>query len=234
MTARTRCVFLMLAVGLAAGCAHSPPEDPWDPLEPVNRQVYAFNDTLDYYALSPVARTYRDVTPRPVRRGIGNALGNLKVPVTAANDGFQGKVHHALSGGARFLINSTMGIGGLFDVAADLGLPERDEDFGQTLGVWGVGQGAYLMLPLLGPSTGRDLSGNVVDWFLDPTNHIDETATQLTLQVLYLMDLRASLLGFEQTVRNAFDPYAFVRTAYLQNREAKVADGEPRREVPGN
>lgn len=220
----------LLAALTIAGCAHSPPSDPRDPLEPVNRGIYEFNDTVDRYAIRPAAQAYVDITPNPVERGIGNFLGNLVYPVTIANDFLQLKLHHGAADTARFVINSTVGILGIFDVADGLGLPERDEDFGQTLGYWGLGQGVYLMLPFLGPSTGRDIVGDGVDYFLDPTSYIDDTATEYTLRALYLLNLRASLLGFDRTVRNAFDPYVFVRTAYLENRRAEVHDGNPPRE----
>lgn len=218
-----------LALAFCAGCAHSPPYEPLDPLEPVNRAMYSFNDTLDYYVVEPAARGYTTVTPDLVEQGIGNFLANLKYPIVIANSLFQAKFVQFASDLGRFVVNSTVGILGLFDVASGWGLEEHNEDFGQTLGYWGLGQGIYLMLPVLGPSTGRDLTGDVVDWFLDPTNYIEDTATQYALQVLYLLDLRASLLGFEDVVRNAFDPYVFVRTAYLADRLAKVYDGNPPR-----
>ncbi|MDN5862683.1 MAG: VacJ family lipoprotein [Salinisphaera sp.] len=219
----------LLALLAASGCAHSPPAAPSDPFEPVNRRIFVFNQTLDRWVARPVAQAYVDVTPDPVERGISNFLDNLKYPITIANDLFQAKFHHALVGTGRFLINSTIGFVGIFDVASNLGLPARDEDFGQTLGYWGLGRGPYLVLPVLGPSSGRDAVGDVVDWFLDPTNQISDTAAQYALQALYLVDLRASFLGFDRALRMAFDPYLFVRTAYLQNRRGKVYDGNPPR-----
>lgn len=220
---------LALVVLTAAGCAHSPPADPLDPLEPINRKVFAFNQVLDRYAVRPAAEAYTDITPDPLERVIGNFLSNLKYPITIANDLFQAKFHYALVDTGRFVVNSTVGILGLFDVATDLGLQARDEDFGQTLGYWGLGRGVYLTLPLLGPSSARDLTGDVVDWFLDPTNQIEDTATQYAVRALYLLNLRASFLGFDRAVRNAFDPYVFLRTVYLQGRLASVYDGNPPR-----
>lgn len=219
----------LVASLIATGCAHTPPDNPGDPLEPVNRPIWQFNNTADRYVLRPVTRTYANVTPDPVETGIDNFLSNLVYPVTIANDLFQLKLHYAAADITRLLVNTSVGLVGIFDVATGLGLPERDEDFGQTLGYWGVGQGVYLMLPFLGPSTGRDLTGYGVDYFLDPTFYIDRTATEWTLHALYLLNLRAGLLGFDQTVRNAFDPYAFIRTAYLQRRLSKVHDGDPPR-----
>ncbi|MES1944649.1 surface lipoprotein [Salinisphaera sp. PC39] len=223
-----------LAIGtlvvLGSGCAHSPPADPWDPLEPVNRKVYQFNDVFDRYAARPVAKAYRDYTPSPVRRGVGNFFDNARYPITAVNSFAQGKFGDGTSDIGRFLINTTAGFLGVFDVATSLGLEANDEDFGQTLGAYGLGQGAYLMLPFLGPSTGRDVIGDGVDQFANPLNLIDDFATRMAVQAVYLVDLRASFLGFDRSVRNAFDPYTFVRTAYLEDRLKKVHDGDPPRE----
>jgi phospholipid-binding lipoprotein MlaA len=221
---------LAVAALLAAGCAHSPPEDPWDPLEPVNRKVYRFNETFDHYATRPVAKAYREHTPSPIRRGVGNFFDNALYPITMVNSYLQGKFLLGTSDLARFLVNTTAGLAGLFDVATPLGLEEHDEDFGQTLGVLGLGQGPYLMLPFIGPSTGRDLVGTGVDQYANPLNLIDDSTTRILLQTVYLIDLRAGFLGFDRSVRRAFDPYIFVRTAYLQNRRSKVHDGAPPRE----
>lgn len=220
---------LAAAVLLLAGCAHSPAYDPRDPLEPVNRQVYRFNDTVDHYAVRPVAKVYRSYTPSPVRRGIGNFFGNARYPITMVNSFLQGKFGDGTSDTARFLVNTTIGLAGLIDVATPLGLEEHDEDFGQTLGVWGLGQGIYLVLPLLGPSTGRDLVGTGADEFLDPINLIDDPERYYA-QAVYLIDRRAGVLGFDRLVRDAFDPYVFVRTAYLEDRFKKVHDGNPPQE----
>lgn len=221
---------LLTVALLVVGCAHSPAEDPWDPLEPLNRKVYRFNETFDRYAARPVARAYRDYTPLPLRRGIGNFFDNARYPVTVANTYLQGKFMLGTSDAARFLVNTTAGCVGFFDVATPLGLEKHGEDFGQTLGVLGLGQGVYLMLPFIGPSSGRDIIGTGVDQFADPLNLIDDTTTRLMVEAVYLIDLRASFLGFDRSVRRAFDPYIFVRTAYLENRRNKVHDGKPPRE----
>lgn len=218
-----------LVLAVTVGCAHSPPDDPWDPLEPVNRKVYKFNDTFDRYAARPVAKAYRDYTPSPVRRGVGNFFGNARYPITVANHYLQGDFHDGTADLTRFVVNTLFGFVGLVDVASSMGLPEHDEDFGQTLGAYGVGQGAYIVLPFLGPSTGRDAIGRGVDQFVDPLNLVDDTATSLALRAAYLVDVRASLLGFDRSVRTAFDPYSFVRTAYLEDRLKEVHDGEPPR-----
>lgn len=212
---------------LTVGCAHSPPDDPRDPLESWNRKVYGFNETVDRYTLRPVAKAYKGYTPSLVQRGVGNFFDNLRYPITVVNSYLQGKLVDGTSDLARFLVNSTIGVAGLFDVATPMGLEKHDEDFGQTLGVWGVGQGIYIVLPLLGPSTGRDLVGQGADEFLDPLNLIEDDDVRLALWVLYLTDRRAGVLAYERLVRDSFDPYLFVRTAYLENRLKKVHDGNP-------
>lgn len=217
----------MFAVLLCAGCAHSPPSNPDDPLETVNRHIWQFNLAADEYVLEPAARAYTTVTPDPVEVGIDNFLSNLFYPATIVNNLLQLDMRAFASDLTRFLVNSTVGVLGIFDVAENLGLAEHDEDFAQTLGVWGVDRGIYLMLPLLGPATSRRVAGYGVDYFLDPTFYIDDLAVQWSLNALYLLNLRASLLGFKETILNAFDPYIFVRTAYLQYRRAAVYDGSP-------
>lgn len=218
---------LALAAVLAGGCAHYPAAKPADPLEPVNRVVFQFNQTADEYVLQPVTEAYVTVTPDLIERGIDNFLSNWTYPITIVNNLLQLKLHHAAQDTARFVINSTIGILGLFDVAEDLGLPERDEDFGQTLGYWGFGKGIYLVVPLLGPSTARDLVGDVADHFTNPITYVDDTIVKYTLRALSVINMRAKLLGFDQLIDNAFDPYIFVRTAYLSRLTDKVHDDAP-------
>lgn len=217
----------LFAVFLIAGCAHAPPYNPDDPLETINRHVWQFNLAADEYVLEPVARAYTTITPDSVEQGIDNFLSNLVYPVTIVNNLLQLDLRAFASDLTRFLVNSTVGVLGIFDVADNLGLEEHNEDFAQTLGVWGVDRGIYLMLPLLGPATTRRVAGYGVDWFLDPTFYIDDLAVQWSLNALYLLNLRASLLGFEKALKTAFDPYVFVRTIYLQHRRALVYDGDP-------
>lgn len=221
---------LAAVVVFAAGCAHSPPYDPRDPMEPLNRKIYSFNETVDRYTLRPVAKVYKNYTPGLVQQGVGNFFDNLRYPITVVNSYLQGKPVDGTSDLARFVVNSTIGVAGLFDVATPLGLEKHDEDFGQTLGVWGVGQGVYIVLPFLGPSTGRDLVGMGADEFLNPLNLVEDDDVRLALWVLYLTDRRAGALGYERLLRDAFDPYSFVRTAYLENRLSKVHDGNPPQE----
>ncbi|MBR9814257.1 VacJ family lipoprotein [bacterium] len=224
-----RLLGIALAVTLA-GCAHSPTYDPSDPLEGVNRGVYAFNSTADKYVVRPVAKGYVAVTPGFVRKGVTNFFANLGYPLTIVNQFLQGKPVEGVSDTGRFLVNSTLGIAGLFDPASALGLQAHEEDFGQTFGKWGVGQGWYLMLPFLGPSTNRDFTGRLVGSPLNPTFYVDEPEVVFGLNVLDIINTRALLLSTDRLVRQAYDPYVFVRDAYLQTRRAAVYDGNPPRE----
>lgn len=224
----------LLAILLVAGCAHSPPSDPWDPLEPVNRFNYKINDTADTYVVRPVAKGYDKVTPDRVQSSISNFFDNIKQPVTMVNSLLQlkwGRFNQSLG---RFMINSSIGVGGLFDVASKLDIPHPKEDLGQTLGYWGLGQGMYLYLPVLGPTTGRDLIGKAGDQFTNPINYLNEFDeiddhyywAPYVLHVIELVNLRASLLGFDNTLEQQFDPYAFVRSYYLESRLKAVYDGD--------
>ena len=225
-----RLLGLAFAVTLV-GCAHSPTYDPSDPLEGVNRGVFAFNMTADKYVVRPVAQGYVAVTPGFVRKGVTNFFANLGYPLTIVNQFLQGKPANGFSDTGRFLVNSTLGIAGLFDPASALGLEPHEEDFGQTFGRWGVGQGWYLMLPFLGPSTNRDFTGRLVGTPFNPTIYIDdEPELVFGLNVLDIINTRALLLSTDRLVRQAYDPYVFVRDAYLQSRRAAVYDGRPPRE----
>lgn len=208
------------------GCAHSPPTDPWDPIEPVNRKVYAFNMTLDDYILRPVAKGYHKVTPDPVETSVGNFFSNIHEPITIVNSLLQLKWAAFNIALGRFIINTTAGVGGLFDVATAIGVDEPDEDLGQTLGYWGIGRGAYLVLPFFGPSNGRDLIGRVGDAFVNPINYIDSLALRLSLHALHILNMRASFLSFDQVLEQQFDPYIFIRSYYLKSRQALVHDDQ--------
>ena len=223
--------FAALAVACAmAGCAHSPPDDPQDPLEPANRAIYTFNETADRYVLRPIAVGYDKVTPDPVQAGIGNFFSNLSYPVVIANDLLQGKVVQAGQDFSRFVLNSTFGIIGIFDIASPTGLPEHDEDFGQTLGYWGVGPGWYLMLPFFGPSDNRDLVGRGVDVAASPTFYVQDSEANIPLGIINAVDGRARLLQADRFLAQQLDRYVFVRSIYLQNRLNKVHDGNPPKE----
>lgn len=218
---------LMLVVGLQ-GCASGPQAVAHDPLEPLNRQVYAFNDTVDKALLKPVAQAYTDVVPSLVRRGVSNFFSNLGDVWTFVNTLLQGKPQAAAETLMRFGMNSVFGLGGLFDVASELGMPKHKEDFGQTLGRWGVPAGPYLVLPILGPSNLRDASALTADLQVDPLNQFKPKEAQLGLGVLKVTDTRAKLLQLGGLVdRASLDPYGFVRDAYLQKRRNDVYDGDP-------
>jgi phospholipid-binding lipoprotein MlaA len=217
----------LLALLVLSGCA-SAPVDERDPLEPFNRQVYRFNDAFDRHILRPVAERYEAITPRPVNRGISNFFSNLGDINVIVNDLLQFKVAQAGFDLGRLTFNTTIGLLGFIDVATPMGLEKHDEDFGQTLGYWGVGTGWYLVLPFLGPSDMRDGAGLVSDYHFDPVTRAADTRTRWAGITLRAVDTRAGLLKasrvFEQA---ALDPYAFMRDAYFQRRENLVYDGNP-------
>ncbi len=229
MLSPLRAAAVLLIAMFAAGCAATPgrtvPDDRW---EGFNRGVYKFNDTVDRAALKPVAKGYRTITPRWLRVGIGNFLGNLEYPATAANQFLQGKPKMGLRDTGRFLLNSTLGVAGLFDVATAVGLEANDEDLGQTLAVWGVGSGPYLTLPLFGPSTMRDAPTRIVDFFFDPLTYVDVPWEAVWGErVLDVVHSRAELLTLDPTLQRTYDPYAFIRDAWVQQREFAIFDGNP-------
>jgi len=196
-------------------------EDPW---ESINRPIFRFNDTVDTYALKPIAQGYQAVTPQFLEDGIHNIFLNLGDVTNLANNVLQLKFHNAGVDTARLIVNTTFGIGGFFDVGTRMGLQRNDEDFGQTLGHWGVGSGPYVMLPVLGPSTVRDAIAKYPDTYTEPYRYIDHVPTRNTTLAVDVVDTRATLLQAEKLIRG--DKYSFIRNAYLQNREFKVKDGE--------
>ncbi|MCC5794402.1 MAG: VacJ family lipoprotein [Chromatiales bacterium] len=218
---------LLLACTPALGSdGDEPRERNPDPFEPVNRAIFRFNDFGDRYFLRPVAVGWERATPGPMRRGASNFFSNLQYPVVIINQFLQGKFAEGGRDTARFVINSTIGLGGLFDPASELGLRENDEDFGQTLAVWGVPQGPYLMVPLVGPRTARHAVGSVTDLFIDPLVIYPDTTVRNTTAAVFIVHDRSTLLSADRQVREAFDPYIFLRDAYLQNRRFKILDGE--------
>ena len=220
---------LLLVLTALAGCAQVPPEkeDPRDPLQSVNRPIYEFNmDVLDAYILRPAAVGYTKITPQPVRRGLVNFTTNLDAPIDSANSALQGKMSDSGVNLARFLVNSTVGIFGLFDVASEIGLKEQDEDFGQTLGVWGVGDGAYLMFPAYGPSTVRNITGTAVDNLIIPSVTMTTPQSFLVFAVRAL-EARASLIPQESLLNESLDPYIFLKDIYFQRQLYELYDGEP-------
>ncbi len=218
---------LALSLGLAA-CA-SPGGHPQDPLEPMNRATFRFNDTVDTYALRPVAQVYAEA-PLPVRTGVSNFFGNIKDAWTGVNNLLQGKPLDGVSDFGRVLVNSTIGMLGVFDVATDMGLEKHEEDLGQTLAVWGVGDGPYLVLPFLGPSTVRDSVALIGDMQADPVGHVDDIPTRNSLRGLRIVNARANLLGADEAANQAaLDKYEYFRSFYLQYRRSQVYDGQPPR-----
>ena len=208
------------------GCATN--GDPRDPLEPLNRGVYKFNDVVDQAVFKPVAKGYKAVLPNPVRTGVGNFFANIDDALIAVNNLLQFKFGAALSDVGRLVTNTTIGIVGLFDVASGFGLEKHNEDFGQTMGYWGVGDGPFLMLPLLGPSNLRDAAGLAVYYQLDPLWNLNHIPTRNTLSAIRVVDRRARLLDAEKVLDEAaLDPYTFLRDAYIQQRRNLVYDGNP-------
>jgi phospholipid-binding lipoprotein MlaA len=228
MTASVRRIFLPLCLLLLAGCATQPGvrSDPRDPWERMNRGTYRFNDALDRAIAKPVARGYRKVTPQFVQTGIGNFLDNLEYPVVMVNDLLQGQFKAFASDTGRLLLNTTVGIGGLLDPATAAGLEKNDRDFGQTLGKWGLRTGPYVIIPFLGPSDIRDAVGRVGDVYSDPRHYIRNNWLSWGLWGLGAVNTRARFLDADAAISGAYDPYAFIRSAYLQHRDFKVHGGQ--------
>ena len=223
----------LLAAGLlASGGAAVAQDNPHDPMEGFNRAMFAVNEGLDKVAIKPVAQAYEFVTPLPVRAGVGDFFSNIADIRNTLNNSLQGKFADAASDLGRLLINSTVGIFGLFDVASELGLEKHDEDFGQTLAVWGWEDSSFLFWPVVGPRTVRDTGGLVVDIYSDPTWYTlnKSVAARNSLVALPFVDVRASLLPADKVVEEAaLDKYAYIRDAYLQRRQNQIFDGRPPR-----
>lgn len=222
---RTILPAVVLVVSMTAYAEKGGKTDGQDPLEGMNRAIFSFNETADRFVLKPIAQGYHYVLPDPVERGIGRVFGNVGEIINVFNGLLQGKFAQASNDSGRFLINSTLGIAGIFEVAEGLGLEKNaGEDFGQTLGHWGVGEGAYLVLPFFGPSTLRDAPGRVVDSFLNPIGEIDHVPTRNQIYGVSVLSSRAGLLEAEELISG--DKYSFIRDAYLQRREYLVNDGK--------
>ena len=234
----------VFALSLSA-CVTLPPNSqrvPQDPWESWNRGVYKVNDKLDRAVAKPVAKTYVRVVPAAIRTGVSNFFANLDTPTVMVNDALQGKFLAAANDLGRFVLNSTVGLGGLLDPATPAGLARNDEDFGQTLGHWGVHPGPFVELPLLGPSDLRDAPAKLVDSYTNPRQYVRNSYVKYGLYLTYLVDKRATLLPLDETLNRVFDPYAFVRDAYLQRRAYLVSDGkvvdeplvDPGEDAPGS
>ncbi len=229
-----RAALVVTAVCLLGACVTLPPNSqrsPQDPWESFNRGVYKFNDALDRAIAKPVAKAYVRTVPQPIRTGVSNFFANLNTPTVMINDALQGKFLAAANDLGRFLLNTTIGVGGLLDPATSAGLDKNDNEFGQTLGHYGVHPGPFIELPLLGPSDLRDAPAKVVDTYTNPRQYIKNTYVKYGLLLPYLVDRRASLLPLDDTLKNVYDPYAFIRDAYLAHRAylitGKVPDEEP-------
>lgn len=238
----------LLSFGLVSGCATAP--DPTDreavaeyvqindPAEPANRAIFAVNQVIDEGVLKPAAGMYRHLVPPPVRTGVHNALNNLRSPVVFLNDVLQGDMDRAGVTLMRFVINTTVGVGGLGDPATDMGFPYHSEDFGQTLAVWGVGDGPFVMLPLFGPSNPRDTVGLVVDMLVDPVNHwaanTDREAITYARGATRAVDERARNYDtLEELERSSLDFYATIRSLYRQRRADEISNGASPADMPG-
>ncbi len=223
---------LVATAAVISGCATVPADagqDPRDPLESLNRQVFEFNDVVDRAVLKPVAQAYEAVLPEPVRDCLSNAFSNLREPSNAINNLLQGKPVDAMSDTCRFVVNSTIGLLGCFDPARQMGLEKHSEDFGQTLGRWGAGPGPYLVVPILGPSTVRDAIGIYgVEPYLDVNFYIENVRVRNSILGTRFVNQRAELLQADDLISGAaLDKYSFIRDGYLQRRRNQVYDGTP-------
>ncbi len=228
-----RMAMLAVMVGMAGGlggCATS--GNPKDPIEGFNRAMFSFNEGLDSVIIKPVAQGYEAVLPTPVRTGVTNFFGNIADAFIAVNNLLQGKVPEAASDVGRVVVNSTIGILGVIDWATDMGLEKHDEDFGQTFGRWGVGNGAYVVIPFFGPRTARDTVGLAFDAAADPVADIKNTASRNTLLALRIASDRATLLPADKVIEEAaLDKYSYIRDGYLQRRRNLIHDGNAPRVI---
>jgi len=214
------------AVVLVSGCATGPNANPADPIEPFNRQVSRFNDEVDDLVLRPVATAYREVLPSPVRTGVNNFFGNLSDVWSFANSVAQLKLQNSAQTFIRVNVNTFFGLGGILDIATEAGIDRKSEDFGQTLGRWGVPSGPYLVLPLLGPSTVRDAAALLVDRQGDLVGTVGDIPVRDSLYALRVVDERSNLLRASRLIGDAaLDKYSFTRDAFLQRRRSAVFDG---------
>jgi phospholipid-binding lipoprotein MlaA len=225
-----RAVAVASTVAVLGGCATSggAPASRVDPLEPLNRAAFAFNEPLDRDVVKPIVRAYVENVPRPIRQIATNFFGNIEDFFSGVNGMLQNKPDKAGHDFGRVVVNSLFGLGGLIDFASEAGIPKGDEDFGQTFGVWGMPAGPYLFIPLLGPSTGRDMTGFVVRFLVSPVPEIENDVVRWALYGIGYLDVRSQLLEAQSlAAQAALDPYTFVRRSYLQRREYLIYDGKP-------
>jgi phospholipid-binding lipoprotein MlaA len=209
-------------------CASIEPEfaEPRDPYEALNRNLYAFNEILDEGLVKPISQGYQAIMPQPLNQGVSNFFNNLDNITTIINSLLQNKLEHAGQTTVRFILNSTVGMAGLMDIATDIGIPKYQENFTQTLGLWGIKPGPYIVLPLLGSSTATGVVGYVADWWTNPLNLLPNDTPKNSLRGLSIIDQRATLLPISRVIDQAIDPYTFVRDAYLQRQRHMIKDGE--------
>jgi len=224
-----RFAVLLIAGACLSACVSTPEgervdHDPWEGL---NRGMYEVNDVIDRATTRPVARAYNAILPEPVRQGVTNFGQNLMTPSSALNNFLQGKPRDGFGELIRFIINSSAGIGGLFDIALQNKLEPKTEDFGQTAAIWGVPDGPYVMLPFRGPRTLRDAVLMPLDFLADPLYHYDNSSVRDPLYVLRIINLRARVLPLEDMLQDSGDPYITLRESYLQNRRFEIYDGDP-------
>ncbi len=222
---------VVAAVFLLGACS-STTASKKDPIEGFNRAMFSVNETIDRYALKPVATVYDDYLPKAIKTGVSNFFGNIDDVFTGVNNLLQGKPRQGASDLGRVVVNSTVGLLGVVDVASDLGLDKHEEDFGQTFGRWGVGSGAYVVLPFFGPKTARDTVGFLVDRYVDPVGNVEDVSVRNSLSALRLVSGRADLLPADKVVEEAaLDKYSYVRDGYLQRRRSQIYDGDAPREA---
>lgn len=224
--------FCLCLILFACGCATQPAAPPdqrsaADPWEPLNRQIHGFNYGLDKVSLKPIAKGYEAVIPEVIRTGIGNFSQNLRTPLNIVNQFLQGKVKDGFSETGRFLANSTFGLGGLLDVATDMGLEQKNEDFGQTAAVWGVPDGPYVIVPILGPHTLRDTFLIPLNFMGDLLLYYDNASVRDKIYFVRLIDVRQRLFSAEELIEDSTDRYLAIRESYLQHREFVIHDGNP-------
>ncbi|TAG47701.1 MAG: VacJ family lipoprotein [Betaproteobacteria bacterium] len=223
-------VFIVVAAVASlslSGCASFRSAAEGDPLEPINRGIFSFNNTFDHYLFKPIAKGYDAVVPGPVKTGVSNVFQNASDVQSIVSDIVQLKPAKLGDDIARVALNTTMGLGGIFDLATPMGIERGNEDFGQSIGYWGIGAGPYLVLPFMGPSSVRDLVGRAVDGQMDPLSMVSSVPVRNTLQGLRVVDARVGLFPAEALMNQAaLDRYTFLRSAYLQRRESLVLDGK--------